>query len=178
MKVIQKPGDGAKKLEALIKGASKLICKVGWIGSQKYENGASVAQVAAQNEFGNPAKAIPARPFFRPAIKSDENLWKKTAEFFAKKAVAGQATMEDGLNAIGLKAAGSIRKKITEVQSPPLSDRTIIQRAEKKKSFSKLTNGYDKYQKLEQMKASPTFTKPLIDEGIMINSITHSVEKK
>jgi hypothetical protein len=178
MKVIQKPGDGAKKLEALIKGSAKLTCKVGWIESQKYENGVSVAQVAAQNEFGNPAKGIPARPFLRPAIKSDENLWKKTAEFYAKKIINGQATMEDGLNAIGLKAAGSIRKKIREVQSPPLSDRTIIQRAEKKKSFSKITDGFKKYERLEQMKASPTFTKPLIDDGIMINSITHSVENK
>ena len=50
-----------KDLEANINRIDKKVAKVGWFEKSRYETGEYVAEIAAQNEFGNPSKNIPAR---------------------------------------------------------------------------------------------------------------------
>ena len=49
---------------------------VGWFPSARYndEKSTPVASVAEENEYGNPAKNIPARPFLRPAISNYQKI--------------------------------------------------------------------------------------------------------
>lgn len=140
---------------------SRKVGKVGWVNGSQYIDGREyVAAVAAQNEFGNPSKHIPARPFMRPTIAKQQGEWKKLTEQGAKQILLGKQTAGDVLEAIGLKAAGDVRKTISQVYEPPLSPRTIAARLAKRKDKKTVGN----------------LTKPLIDTGIMFATLTNVVE--
>lgn len=135
--------------------ASKKL-EVGFFEHSAYEDGTPVAGVASVQEFGSVANHIPPRPFFNPAIESNE---KKYAKIMAKnfeQVIEGNLTTEQALGRLGEFAKGDIQESIRAVDSPPLSERTIARRAEKhsKGKFS---------------------TKPLVDTGLMIQSVDYEV---
>lgn len=137
------------------------VGKVGWIHSSMYIDGREyVAEVAAQNEFGNPNKHIPARPFMRPTISEKRQEWANISKQGAEQILKGNYDIGQVLELLGLKAAGDIRKKITQITSPPLAQSTIDARLAKRANKSTVGN----------------LTKPLIDTGIMMNTLTNSVE--
>jgi len=141
---------------------NKKVGKVGWFENSRYPDAdaTQVAYVAAQNEYGNPNKHIPARPFMRPTIIAQQDTWKKVAEQGAKNILRGNQTSGDVLEMIGLKASGDIRKTISKILTPPLAQSTIearIARHADKKTVGKLT-------------------KPLIDTGLMYGTLTNVVE--
>ena len=147
---------------ALKELASKKVGKVGWFEKSRYpdEDATQVAYVAAQNEYGNPNKNIPARPFMRPTIAAQENTWKKVAEQGARNILKGNQTSGDALEMLGLKAAGDIKKTISKILTPPLAQSTInarLARHSDKQTVGKLT-------------------KPLIDTGLMFATLTNTVE--
>jgi len=116
-------------------------------GQRLKEGGLSMPQIASQNEFGT--KNIPARPFMRTSF--DENL-PKIYKLIERQYVAiesGQSA-EQSLNAVGVVMVGLIQKKIRQITTPPNSPRTIA------------------------IKGS---SKPLIDFGQMIQSVTYKVVK-
>lgn len=150
----------AKALDDLSKSNYK--AEIGWFENDKYQkNGISVALVAAQNELGNPKLNIPPRPFMRPAIQKNEKKWTKILEVEASKILEGKQSIKNALSIVAEDIAGDIRKEITLVKSPPLKRQTIRNRLRKYKD--KQTVG-----KLD---------KPLIDSGIMLDTLTHIVNK-
>ena len=151
--------EGLKNLRIAIKGMDNASVKVGWFESAKYDDGTSVAAVAAQNEYGNPVKGIPPRPFMRPTVSQQQDNWKKTAASGAKAIMLGNATSDMLMEALGGLAAGNIRETISKIDSPPLSPKTIAAR---------LTIRADQ-QTVGQL------DKPLVFEGIMLNTLTHVV---
>ena len=153
----------AHQLEVALKElASKKVGKVGWFEKSRYDDAEStpVAAVAAQNEYGNPNMHIPARPFMRPTIIAQQKIWAKVAEQGARNILKGDQTSSDVLEMIGLKAAGDIRKTISKITTPPLSPRTIAARLAKRADHQTVGN----------------LTKPLIDTGVMFNTLTNTVE--
>lgn len=162
MKVERDKSSFLSRLPELMKDLDGKVGKVGWFEKSKYDDkdATPVAMVAAQNEYGNPNKHIPARPFMRPTIIEKENEWKAIANKGAKEIIKGNQTVDDVLELIGLKAAGDIKRTITKIYEPPLSPRTIAARVSKRSN--KTTMGL--------------LTKPLIDTGYMINSLTNVVE--
>ena len=173
-----------KNLEIALKDLSGKVARVGWFEKSKYDaetiqthlkkknrskdfekhkvTNIPVAAVAAQNEYGNPEKHIPPRSFMRTSIIEKENEWRALAESGSRSVLVGKSTVYDVMEKIGLKAAGDIRKKITRIFEPPLSPVTIA--ARKAKRTNKKTTGL--------------LTKPLIDTGIMLNTLTNTVEDK
>ena len=151
-----------KNLEIALKNLSGKTARVGWFEKSKYEDGTPVASIAAQNEYGNPTKHIPPRSFMRTSIIEKENEWRSLAEQGSKAVLDGKQTVTQVMEKIGLKAAGDIRKKITQIFEPPLSPVTIHNRLHRKSN--KKTIGL--------------LTKPLIDTGIMLNTLTNTVEDK
>lgn len=200
-------GDAKKKLEQIIKQAENKVGKVGWFENSRYQTkeftdnitnaqrkniiqtleglggnipaqelyniaikklknredkNPYVASVAATQELGDPAKRIPPRPFMRPTIEAKKQEWLSLAANRTKKIIDGKKTLIDVLDELGQKAAGDIRKTIKEVVSPPLSPITIairlIQKSNKKE-IGKLT-------------------KPLVDTGIMLVTLTNTVEEE
>lgn len=160
-----------KRLEIALKNLQGKVAKVGWFENSKYPavpskvgptQGIPVASVAATQEYGYPSKGIPARPFVRPTIAAEENSWKAIAKEGSKQVLAGNQDIGDVMEAIGMKAAGDIRKAITLVFEPPLSPRTIAARLAR----------------LSDKKTVGGLTKPLIDTGIMLGTLTNTVESE
>lgn len=151
-----------KELEANINRIDKKVAKVGWFEKSRYETGEYVAEIAAQNEFGNPSKNIPARPFISQAIAKDEKLWINILEDQSKLILDGRSSIDKALEIVGGVAAGSIKESISALQEPPLSPVTIQRRLQKYKN-QQLIGG---------------LTKPLIETALMFNSVSHVVEGK
>jgi hypothetical protein len=150
----------------------------------RYADVAYVAEVAATHEFGAPSKNIPARPFIRPTIKNKENEWRDIALKKSKSVVKGKFSAHDLMELIGQTAVGDIRKTIKTLWAPPLKASTINARIRKytndpelsestrKRRESKLNN-----KKIPLLAALPEgLYKPLIETGLMLATLTHSVE--
>jgi hypothetical protein len=85
--------------------------------------------------------------------------WQRDSHVLAKAVVNGNMAPDAVMQGLAQKAEGDIRRTITKVSTPPLSERTIKARA------SRHSKG----------KAS---TKPLVDTGILLNTLTSQVGKK
>jgi hypothetical protein len=133
--------------------------KVGFFARSKYPDGTSVAYVAAIQELGYPAGNIPPRPFMRPAMRDNQVKYADLMLRAAKAAVKGTITVSDGLTQIGGMAAGDIKLAIQSVTDPALKNSTVKARANRH-SKGKATN------------------KPLVDSGLMLQSVNFSVEDK
>jgi hypothetical protein len=139
------------KLEAALKSiADKLEggVKVGFLEGAKYPDGTPVAAVAFWNEFGT--STIPPRPFFRNMIAKESKTWAD------KMARLAKGTNNDGEAVYGMMGddiAGALAQSIIQTNSPRLSKNTH------KKS------------------ARSGFDKPLIDTGLMMDSIQFKVLK-
>lgn len=87
------------------------------------------------NEFGSPARNIPARPFLRPGVNAAlpeiiERL--RTGARLAVKFPLDPDAGTRALMAAGLIAQRSVRMTITNVIPPPLSARTLYARKHRK----------------------------------------------
>ncbi len=116
------------KLAKQLKDAHKASVQAGWFESAKYQDGAPVAGIMAQNEFGNSKIGIPARPFFRPAIEDNKKAWAKIVGNGFKAALNGQSTPDNVLNMLGLKVVSDVKIAITTGDHVALSPITIALR--------------------------------------------------
>lgn len=171
MKVVRVPGDGARQLELALKGLQGKVGKVGWFKNARYPDppNVQVAYVATIQEYGYPAGNIPPRPFVRPTMIAKQQEWTDIALKGAKAVLNGKSTVDKVMEALGLKAAGDIRKAISAVYSPALAESTILARLRKNKNTSKLKGRLSE-------KQIGNLTKPLIDTGHMFVTLTNVVE--
>jgi hypothetical protein len=133
--------------------------KAGFFEHSKYPDGTPVAYVAAIQELGYPAGNIPPRPFMRPAMRDNQAKYADLMLRAAKAAVKGTITVSDSLTQIGDMTAGDIKLAIQSVTTPALKDSTVRARASRH-SKGKATN------------------KPLVDSGLMLQSVSFSVGDK
>lgn len=163
--VISVKTDVGARLDELMAFVDRKVAKVGWFEKSKYpdepgQKGLPVAEVALTQEMGSPVHHIPARPFLRPTVRDRQTIWFETIEKFAKQALAGKVEPFAMYEGVGLQASGDIRKAISLVFTPKLADVTIQRRLERR--ANKVHIG--------------SLTKPLIDTGLMFNSLTNVVE--
>lgn len=149
--------------------------KVGWFESAHYPEGTPVAYVATIHEFG--AGPIPARPFMRPAVADHGGEWIQQLADGAAVALNGGMSPRDVLELVAMGAAGNVAEKIAAVTAPPLSQITLIAR-----HTGKFKGGRDVGAAASMLAEGPqnlrgTSTKPLVDTGQMIQSVTGKVEK-
>ncbi len=112
-----------------------------------YPDGTSQAEVAFWNEFGT--ENIPERSFIRSTADEKRGNYTRTMKGEALKIMAGKSTVKVSLEKVGLLAQGHVRKKIKNLKSPPNAPATI-----KAKGSSN----------------------PLIDTGLMLQSINYEVK--
>ena len=117
-------------------------------GDRIKQPGLSMAQIAAQNEFGT--DRIPQRSFMRTSFDENLNRIQKLIYNQYSAVTNGKKTADKALGLIGTFVADLMRKKIRQITTPPNSPRTI---AIKKSS------------------------KPLIDFGQMVASISYVVQR-
>ena len=159
MKITNKPN---LQFDAAIKNIGSKVGKVGYFKGAIYDNGIPVAYVATIQEYGVPEKGIPSRSFMRSTIEEQKKDWSNIAAQGSKAVLNGKIEASDLMEMIGQKAAGDIRKKISTITTPALSPNTIKARMNKRADKSTVGN----------------LTKPLVDTGLMLQSLTHVVENK
>lgn len=157
MKIAVKKGVDIAKI---IDEVNQSALKVGWSEKAKYDDGTPVAMIAAQNEFGNPAKGIPPRSFMRTSVIEKTDEWKLTTAKLFKMVFSDKQTTAGAMESLGLLVAGNIREKIAAITTPALSPRTVAARlrGNKKKGINPVTSA-----------------KPLVHTGVMLNSLTSEV---
>lgn len=148
-------------LAKAIDNVNSSALRVGWGENTKYPDGTPVAMVAASNEFGNPAKKVPPRPFLRPAIIANGENWKRQITGGLKMVFSDKLTVTEVLDAVGNLVAADIQKAITKVTSPALAKSTIKARL-----------------RGEKVGNMTTATNPLEDTGYMRGSVTHEEVNK
>src|SRR5687767_12790371 len=138
-------GDALKEaLERIARNLkSGATVKVGFLENATYPTGESVALIASINEFGAPSRGQPPRPFFRNMIQEKSGEWPKAIEGLL---VANNYDAKRVLELTGAAIAGQLRQSIVDLVDPPLASSTVA----RKKS-----------------------TKPLIDTGVMLASVSH-----
>lgn len=158
---------------ALSKLAQNLDLKVGWFSTNWYPAIASkkpggkgkpavpVAYIATIHEHGHLESGIPARPFMQPTIDREETNWRDFLAVEIPRVLAGATTLEDVLEALGLNVAGEIAQSIRNVDAPPLKPATIA--AKRRKMADQNTVG--------------NLSKPLVETGIMLDTVSHTVTK-
>lgn len=159
-------------------GEKKLT--IGVFESAKYEDGTPVAGVAAVQELGSAKMGIPPRPFFRTTAEEKKEEWKDLFRRAAEAVLDGKLSGEDALDRIGLQVAGQVKTKITQIQEPALSPVTLHLRKLKQQgeeiTGSIVGAAKKKAASGENLDTSGVSTKPLVDDGILLASITHKVE--
>lgn len=145
----------------MVASVNQLEGKVGWFETARYPTGVPVALVAAVNEFGWPEHNIPPRLGMRATADAMRQAWAAVAEHAAKQMVNGKMTAWQAMELLGLKAAGDIRKHITEVTTPPLKVDTVKARLAGKK---------------QGRVVSVSIAKPLVATGHLLTTLTNVTE--
>lgn len=145
--------DGFKEIAARLGEAE---AQVGFFESARYQDGTPVAYIAAIQEFGFPAGGIAMRSFMRSTISDQKKNWRTILRAGSTRVIKGELTLFDVMDGVGLQAAGDMRRKISEISSPPLKESTIKNRQRRGNSSVKV----------------------LVDERIMINSLTNATVTK
>jgi hypothetical protein len=133
-----------RAIEKRLNSASEL--EVGFIDGKSYPDGTPVAQVAANNEFGEPSRGIPPRPFFRNAVVAHESEYPQR---LADALERHDYDAREALGEVGVTIEADIRQSILDTNDPPNAPSTIARK------------GHDK---------------PLIDTGLMMSSVNHRVK--
>lgn len=132
------------KLKEAVEGLTNATLQVGFINDATYPTGQKVAAVAFYNEFGT--SKIPARPFFRRMIASENPNWGEKLNGVLK---ATGYDLNQSLSMLGMDIEGALRQSIIDTNDPPNSVATIAKKG---------------------------FNNPLIDTSVMIKSITSEVK--
>ncbi len=160
VQVVRKSDKAAwARINTAVKSLKATELQVGWFPGARYEDGTPVAFVATVHEFGASKQGIPPRPFMRPTIARERERWGEFVEQEAKKIIAGTQTAPGMFEVLGLNVSGEIARSITEVTQPPLKPATIA--AKRRKLANKGTTG--------------ALSKPLVETGLMLASVTHVV---
>ena len=144
---------GLERLQKSIADMQTKRAAVGFFDTAHYPDGTPVAQVAIAQEFGI---IDPPRSFMRSTISEQKAAWQATLAQGSKRVMADKITAEQMLEAFGMQAAGQIKEKIASIMAPGLSDATLSSR----------------------LRRNNTSTKPLVDTGTLISSVSSKVESR
>ena len=134
-----------KELEQL----AKMEVQVGFqADSGSYENGATLAEVAAYNELGT--SSTPARPFMRKSFENHEKELQNACDQ-VNKTLAKGGTTQQALDELGAFVKGLVQEEIVSGDFAPNAESTIAKK------------GSDK---------------PLIDTGFMRQSVNYQVKQR
>lgn len=112
------------------KGQHAPQVKVGILSGATYDDGTSVAQVAAVQEFGSPVQNIPARPFMRTTIAEKSDGWPRALALLLQQG----RTFPEALEVLGMQISTEMRDTISALKTPELATST---KAAKRRKGSK-----------------------------------------
>lgn len=141
---------GGEKLQTALTDIARQLgragsVRIGFLENARYPDGTLVAMVAAIQEYGAPRAGIPPRPFFRNTVAAKYQEWPSAIANLLK---VHNYDTKKVLALTGEAIKGQIQQGIRDTNTPPLKPATI-----RRKGFSK----------------------PLIDTGVLINSVAYEV---
>lgn len=113
-----------KDLAKRMTGPTKVLVGVPK-GAGTYEDGLTLATVAAVNNFGSADGLIPPRPVLQPAVEKGAPQYQRLAEVMIPKVLSGQMEMRMLLEQMGTLAEGHVKQEITDLRTPPNAASTI-----------------------------------------------------
>ena len=169
------------KLAAIPQGYENRVARAGWFPGAAYEDGTSVAYVAAIQEYGAPEVGIPARPFVKPAIAAHKAEWSAAIADGVRASIQGSNSAESVLFAVGALVASDIQASIEEGSHQALSPVTVLLR--KWRREGKTITGKTVGQAAAAVARDPSLIEgvnadPQRDTGLMIASVQHDVERE
>lgn len=170
---------GGDKLEArLSEIASNLAnggsVKIGFLSGATYPDGTPVAYIAAIQNFGAPAKGIPARPFFTQMIAEKSPGWGDT---LATLLATHDYDVETVLGLMGQGIAGQLREAIVNMNEPANSPVTNLLKQRFPMGKESGMTFDDVLQAWSDVAGGATAPagKPLVWSGHMLNSVDYEV---
>jgi len=97
-------------------------------GSGSYEDGLTIATIAAVNNFGSADGRIPARPFLQPPVEEGAPMYRRLAEVMLPRVLSGEMEMRTLLEQMGNLAEGHVKQYITDLRVPKNADSTIAKK--------------------------------------------------
>ena len=145
------PLDNYRRVKRLVKDLKdgKAYTKIGVVGDkagQREEGGLTNAQLAMYQEFGT--ENIPARSFINKPFANNKGKYLRALAELLPKVLEGTMPVSKALNLVGLAGEKDMRDAIRDGIPPPLAPATI---------------------------AAKGSSKPLIDTGQLLRSISHLV---
>lgn len=122
--------------------------QVGFQGDEKYEDGTTIAEVAAYNEFGS--SDTPERPFMRQSFENHESELQAACDA-ANRLVSSGGSADQALQQIGVVAKGLVQEEIVNGGFAPNAESTIRKKGSEQ---------------------------PLIDTGTMRQSVNFVVKRR
>jgi hypothetical protein len=129
----------------------KIITKKAEYKEKTVNSDIDVAFIGAVHEFGAPNAGIPERPWLRPGVRSGSAEMQRLNRVNLIKMLRGQLNPAVALRQLGAMAQGFVQKHIRSGDFTPLKPATI---------------------------AAKGSSKPLIDTGQMVQSVTFEVRSK
>lgn len=120
----QQVEEALRRLAERLEGETRVLVGVPE-GSGTYDDGLTIATVAAVNNFGSADGHIPARPFLRPAVEQGAPEYQRLAEVMIPRVLSGEMAMRTLLEQMGNLAEGHIKQYITDLRVPKNADSTI-----------------------------------------------------
>lgn len=151
--------DNAKNVIAAIQDMAKKHVLVGIPSSENGRNDGSIGNAAlgAIHENGSGVRNIPARPFLKPGVAAAADQCVKVLKSAAQNAFTDKNAIDKGLNAAGLIAQASVKKRIVSQEGfTPLKAATLAARKRK----------------------GAKGEKALIRTGQLMNSLTYVIREK
>lgn len=126
------------------------------------------ALIGYVQNYGSPARNIPARPFLEPGIEAAMRDLTPHLEAAARAALDGDsASVDQHLGKAGQTAVNSVQATIQAGIPPPLKDATVRRRRIRTPGSS-----------YRRRATSAADTTPLIDTGALLRSITYVIRKR
>lgn len=139
--------EGRKYFRELQK-MTEMEVRVGFQGDEKYEDGTSIAEVAAHNELGS--SDTPERPFMRQSFENHESELQVACDA-ANRLVSSGGSADQALQQIGVVAKGLVQEEIVNGDFAPNAESTIRKKGSEQ---------------------------PLIDTGTMRQSVNFVVKRR
>lgn len=129
MRVIRNKTDRIEKIQKALATSDRNVA----VGFPKGKASQSNIQKAIWNEFGTKGGAsgggwggpIPERPFLRNTMRNNKRKYADAMKTSAKKILAGETTLANTLDKLGILAQGDVQKEITSLRTPPNAAVTI-----------------------------------------------------
>lgn len=114
---------GWRRIKKELKLIDKSYTQIGVQKDAGEEDGQSIAAIAAYNEYGT--DNIPSRSFMRSTFDEQQVKLKAVIKKQHSLILKGERTVKRSLGLIGEYMEGAIKKKITDLKTPPNKPATI-----------------------------------------------------